>query len=49
MLEERIVALYEAGDTTYLDILLSSESISDFISFYYLVSEIEQCDLDLIK
>lgn len=49
MLEERIVALYEAGDTTYLDILLSSESITDFISSYYIVSEIAQCDLDLLK
>ena len=49
MLEERIVALYEAGDTTYLDILLSSESLTDFISSYYIVSEIAQCDLDLLK
>lgn len=49
MLEERIVALYEAGDTTYLDALLSSEDITEFISTYYIISEIAQCDLDLLN
>ena len=48
MLEERIVALYEAGDTTYLDVLLSSESVTDFISSYYIISEIAECDLELL-
>ena len=32
LFQERMVALYEAGDTTYLDVLLSSASITDFIS-----------------
>ena len=35
LFQERMVALYEAGDTTYLDVLLSSASITDFISNYY--------------
>ena len=49
-LEERVVALYEAGETTYLDALLSSsESITDFISSYYVVSEIAESDLDLLN
>ena len=48
MLEERIVALYEAGDTSYLDVLLSSESVTDFISSYYIISEIAECDLELL-
>lgn len=48
-LEERIVAIYEAGETTYLDVLLSSESITDFISNYYMVSEIAECDLEMLS
>ena len=47
-LNTRIVALYEAGETSYLDVLLSSDSVTDFISNYYLVSEIAECDLELL-
>ncbi len=49
MLEERVVALYEAGETTYLDVLLSSNSVTDFISSYYIISEIAECDVDLLN
>ncbi len=49
MLEERVVALYEAGETKYLDVLLSSESVTDFISSYYVISEIAECDVDLLN
>ena len=48
-LNTRIVALYEAGETSYLDVLLSSDSVTDFISNYYLISEIAECDLDLLE
>lgn len=48
-LNTRIVALYEAGETSYLDVLLSSESVTDFISNYYIISEIAECDLDLLE
>lgn len=48
-LQKRLVALYEAGDTTYLDVLLSSESITDFISKYYIVSEIADNDKNLLE
>ena len=48
MLENRLVALYEAGETTYLDVLLSSSSISDFLSNYYLISEITTYDTELL-
>ena len=37
-LESRIVALYEAGETSYLDFILASENIVDLISNYYLES-----------
>ena len=47
-LENRLVALYEMGETTYLDVLLSSASITDFISKYYIVSEIAEYDNNLL-
>lgn len=47
-LEKRLVALYEMGETTYLDVLLSSSSITDFISKYYIVSEIAEYDNTLL-
>lgn len=49
LLAERIIAQYEAGETTYLDFLLSSESLTDFISNYYLVGEIAQMDVELLN
>ena len=48
LLEERLVATYEAGETSYLDVLLSSDSLTDLISNYYLVSEITENDLNLM-
>jgi murein DD-endopeptidase MepM/ murein hydrolase activator NlpD len=48
MLEKRLVALYETGTTSYLDMLLNSKSLSDFISKYYLISELAICDNDLL-
>ena len=49
ILEQRIVAVYEAGETSYLDVLLSSQSITDFISNYYLVSEVTQYDSEMLQ
>lgn len=49
---ERMVAIYEAGETTYLDVLLASDDIVDFITNYYLVEEMAECDnnmLDLME
>lgn len=49
LLEARLVATYEAGDTSYLDFILSSESITDLISNYYLVTEIATNDAELLE
>ncbi len=48
-LASRIVAQYEAGDVTYLDFLLSSESLTDFISNYYVLGELADMDNSLLK
>lgn len=47
--QNRMVALYENGETTYLDVLLNSKSIVDFISNYYYIEEIAQHDNDLME
>lgn len=47
-LEARLVALYEAGETSYLDFLLSSENLVDLISNYYLATEIASYDTELL-
>lgn len=49
LLEARLVVSYEEGETSYLDVLLSSESITDFISNYYLVTELATSDAELLE
>lgn len=48
-LEDRLVILYEAGETNYLDVLLNSKSLSDFLSSYYYISEIVKHDKELLE
>ena len=48
LLQERIVALYEAGYSTYLDVLLGSDSLLDFLSKYEIVQQIVDADTALI-
>lgn len=48
IMENRLVAIYEAGDTKYLDVLLNSSNISEFLSNYYLITEIASVDKDLL-
>lgn len=49
LLEARLVVAYEEGETSYLDVLLASESITDFISNYYLVTELATSDAELLE
>ena len=46
--EKRVVALYETGEVSYLDILLNSSSVYEFVSSYYVISEIAEADNDLL-
>ena len=48
-LANRVVALYEAGDILYLDVLLNSNSVSEFISNYFLIGEIVKFDNELLE
>lgn len=47
--KQRLVVIYESGETSYLDVLLSSSSLTDFISNYYLVSELTDMDAQLME
>ena len=49
LLEKRLVALYESGTISYLDVLLSAETLSDFISKYYMISQIAELDEELLQ
>jgi murein DD-endopeptidase MepM/ murein hydrolase activator NlpD len=47
--DERMIAICEQGELQYLDILLGSTNIIDFVSKYYLVSQIYENDLQLLE
>lgn len=49
ILEVRLVTMYETSDTQYLDVILSSRSISDFLSNYFLVTELANYDTELLE
>lgn len=48
LLEERLVVMYEIGETSFLDILFSSSNIIEFISNYYMITQITECDKELL-
>ena len=48
-LDARLIATYEMGPITYLDMLLKSKSLSDFLSNYYRISELAKVDQNLIE
>jgi len=49
LLEERLVILYEEGEIQYLDVLFNSSSMSEFISNYYLITEVISYDTELLE
>ena len=49
MLQARIVAQYEAGETTYLDVILGGGSLWDMVSNWQIVSDIAEKDNQLLE
>ena len=47
-LKQKMIMTYEMGNISYLDVLLNSKGILEFLSNYYLLSEILQNDNDLL-
>jgi len=48
-MQERLVAMYKNGETSYLDYMFSSSNLIDFISSYYLISEIAEYDTQMLE
>lgn len=48
LLDKRLVALYESGSTSYLDMLLSADGLADFISKYYTIEILAESDQNLL-
>lgn len=49
LLDKRLVAIYKSGETQYLDVVLKSSSITDFISSYFLITELIENDKNLLE
>ena len=49
LLEQRMVAMYKKGETTYLDVLLNSSGIIDFLDKYYMAKQLVEYDKELIQ
>ena len=49
LLDTRLVAMYERGETSYLDVLLTASSMTEFLAKYYAASELIESDKELIK
>lgn len=47
--DERLIIMYESGDIQYLDVLLGSNSIIDFISNYYLITQLHEYDFQVLE
>lgn len=49
LLQERLVTMYEKGDISYLEILLNSHSMVDFLNNYNSLSQLVECDKKLLE
>ena len=49
LLDARLIAIYQNGRTSYLEVLLTASSMSDFLAKYYAASELIEYDKELIS
>ena len=49
LMEDRLVVMYECGDVSYLDLLLHSSNLIEFLSNYYIIEEIIKSDSELLE
>ena len=49
LLDIRLSSMYESGTSTYLDVVAGSKSLQDFLSSYFLLSELVSYDIDLLE
>ncbi len=46
---KRLAAQYKKGKTTYLDVLLNSSTLTEFVSNYYIIERIAELDTNLLE
>ena len=49
LLDQRLIAMYESGETSYLEVLLTSASMTDFLAKYYAATELIEYDKELMR
>lgn len=49
LLNSRLISMYESGETSYLEVLLTSSSMTDFLAKYYAASELIEYDKELMR
>lgn len=49
IMEDRLVVMYECGNVSYLDLLLSSANLVEFLSNYYFIEEMIRSDNELLE
>lgn len=49
LLDNRLLTMYQAGQTSYLDVILCSKDISELISNYHLISVLTESDTALLE
>lgn len=49
LLDARLISIYEAPKLQFLDVLLSSESVTEFLSNYYAMKELAEYDNELLN
>jgi peptidoglycan hydrolase CwlO-like protein len=49
LIDTRLIVMYESSKTTYLDLLIGSKDLSDFLSKYYMLEQIAEYDTSLLK
>lgn len=49
IMEERLIVMYECGNVSYLDLLLSSANLVEFLSNYYFIEEMIRSDNELLE
>ena len=49
LLDNRLIAAYESSEIQYLDVILTSKSISEFLSNYFLVKELATYESELLE
>lgn len=49
LIDTRMIAIYETSKTSYLDMLIGSKSLSEFLSKYYMLEQIAEYDNTLLN